>query len=415
MPKAKPVPLELRFDEARAEQAFRLLSKLWRERNKPGTPGERQFGGIVLPQDIYPRPDDRVVHAIWLYIAAIFMRGGVVSEDPFAPLYRIFTRFPWMFDPAQFGSDADSPKAENDVLVVFEAIEMHNYKKDQYARAWVHNMRLLADHWRGNPLLIFYGVKDFEQAFARIDGNRKTAVRRGDGILGMRRKIFSLLTIWLQEKHLIKLFPCPIPVDFHAMRLLWALDILEVVSAPAFVPKPEKLGQDIISQYEVVRVTEKFVDIITKWSQIFIHRIGLSHVDVNPALWCLSRDMCAGHFQNGSDGRGAAYRTPELLESGALHWPVNYHDRCVLCPLESMCSHAIPNTPQYLYGLLMRMERVRYPQKRPVFPGLESFVPLRRHKSGMLREAGQFEGKKTLPKKTKKPRDTDRDLFPDQE
>lgn len=222
MPQKVSVPVELRFDEVRAEQAFRLLSDLWKERHKIGTAGHRQFGDIVLPQDIYPRPADPVLHAIWLYIAAIFMRGGVVSEDPFAPLHRIFVRFPWMFDPASFGSDADFPKQESDVLQAFDAIEMHNYKRDEHAKAWVHNMRLLADHWRGNPLLMFRGVKDFEQAFTRINFNRKTPARRGPGILGMRRKIFSLLVIWLQEAGLVKMFPCPIPVDFHCGRsALW--------------------------------------------------------------------------------------------------------------------------------------------------------------------------------------------------
>lgn len=415
MPKKKSVPLELRFDEVRAEQAFRLLNDLWRERHRIGTDGHRQFGDIVLPQDIYPRPADPIAHAIWLYVAAIFMRGGVVSEDPFAPLNRLSRKFPWMFDPAAFGSDAAVPKNEADVLAAFDAATVHNNKKEEHAKAWVHNMRLLADHWSGNPLLMFRGVRDFEEAFARINLNRKTPARRGPGILGMRRKIFSLFVIWLQEAKLVKMFPCPIPVDFHAMRLLWALSIMEIVQAPAIIPKDDEPGQEIVVKYEAIRITEKFVDIITKWTQDFIHnrvrKKKLSHLFVNPALWCLSRDMCAGHFQNGSVKNGAVYRESHLLRSGSMRWPRKYRDRCAVCPVQAMCGYAVPNKTVYRWGILMRMLRVPYPAKQRLLPGTIGFTSLWRHKSDLLRRSGHFHGKKTVKKIPRKPRDTPRDLF----
>ena len=82
------------FDDVRAEQVLPAMDRLWRERRDLGTEGNRLFGDVVLPQDMFPRIENPTDYALWLFYAALFMRGGIVSEDPFNPLNRLRDQFP---------------------------------------------------------------------------------------------------------------------------------------------------------------------------------------------------------------------------------------------------------------------------------------------------------------------------------
>ncbi len=381
------------FDDVRAEQVLPAMDRLWRERRDLGTEGNRLFGDVVLPQDMFPRIENPTDYALWLFYAALFMRGGIVSEDPFNPLNRLRDQFPDMFVPARV-AEWDEAK----ILSAFDAVGMLNYKRDEHAKAWLLNSRLLAEWWEGDPLFIFKRVGEFEAAFRRINAHKKTKERRGDGILGMRRKIFSLYVIWLQEAGLIKMFPAPIPVDFHAMRVLFATGVMRVSSTKEFVPNPEKPGQELLLPHKVVRITEDMVDQITLWTQEFIHRKRprgqqLSHLNVNPALWCLSRDKCALQFQNGSRGDGTWYATATMLRENPGLWPRGYSDPCASCPLSSLCTGVMPNKPHYKWGLGVLMEREPYPADRLCLPHVD-WAEHRNglHKTTNIRRPGAFTG-----------------------
>jgi hypothetical protein len=231
--------------------------------------------------------------------------------------------------------------------------------------------------WGGDVRNVFGGVGEFEEAFRRVDYYRSKA-----GFKGMRRKIFSLLVIWLQEKKLIPLFPGPIPIDFHAFRILWQTEILNLHSKEKpFLPRsyhPEQLKGKT-----AVRVSETLMDSVAKWSQKFICENNFSHLNINPAIWVLSRSLCAGHFQASSRQNKTLFVDQEELLGNFGLWPKKYEDRCGYCPIEKWCRWIVPSGPYYGSALLVKIgERIPFPIMR--LPGVEKDCKILKNGRGRL-------------------------------
>lgn len=365
--------MRINFNEDKALAVFKILDEQWRK--KFGV-----FEGVVLPQNRWSLPmKTNREKANFLFYSAIFMRGAIISEDPFRGLGSLWESFPHIFDPKIVISKGLKSDDIKDALAKVllkplngddEPKKVFNlYKVEQFTNSWINNSRLVVEKFNGDVLNIFRGVNDFEEAFARIDYKRY----KGNGLTGMRRKIFSLLTIWLQEKNLIPHFPTPIPVDFHALRILWET---EIISLPEL--KPLKLNDRHPQIYEgkvALRLNnEEFINIITRWSQDFLSKVKISHLNINPALWVLSRELCVKNYQTTSKGRGTILIEPNELRQNPKLWPRKYHDPCSVCPIETFCTGVIPAAPYYIWGILMRLERISYPHTPPpvqgVLPGI---------------------------------------------
>lgn len=382
--------MKVEFNEKRAIAVFKILDEQWRQ--KFGV-----FEGVVLPQNRWPLPmKTDQEKANFLFYSAIFMRGAIISEDPFRWLVSFWDALPNLYNPEFVISLKLEPDDIKTALTKISAkpwngnnseqsLSFNLYKIDQFTNSWINNSRLVVEKFNGNVLNIFKGVKDFEEAFSRIDYKRY----KGNGLTGMRRKIFSLLTIWLQEKGLIPHFPTPIPVDFHAQRILWAT---EIISLPEL--EPFKINDRHPQSYEgklVLRVGEEFINIITKWSQDFLYKIKISHLSINPALWVLSRELCVKNYQTTSKGRGTILIEPSELRQDSKLWPKRYQNPCSVCPIETFCTGAIPAAPYYIWGILMRLERISYPYPPPPIQGVLA---------GISEEQSIFHGKSS--KRTKK-------------
>ncbi len=383
--------MKLRFDEERAVQLFTILEDLWKR--KAGV-----FGGIVLPQHRHQLPNNPVQAANYFSYAAITQRGGVVSEDPFKWVSHLHSIQPDLFDPrlvAAHWSTRDIMEVIKRVVTDRQSWEETNhqhtlfdlcvpeakangkneklYGLDEFAASWHNNSVTLVERWDGNVLNIYDGTADFEEAFARID--HKNPVNKDKPIFtGIRRKIFALFTIWLQERKYIPTFPTPIPVDFHALRLLFATGVVTADGLESFIATPG-IHPEHFRGRPMLRVTEEVMDEITLWSQGFLRKHGFSHLAINPALWVLSRELCPHEFQNKSRGRGRVGNRgdirlvyPEVLRENPSLWPVPYADPSRVCPVAHLCTKAIPNAPYYSFGLLALLERVSYPH--PALPGM---------------------------------------------
>jgi len=370
------------FDEKRALAVFKILDTEWQA--KRGV-----FADIVLPQDRLRLPGNNEQKVNFLFYSALFMRGGIISEDPFRWLVALCDKRPEYYNPTFIVNNGlTSDDLKKAFLAITPEILAQNglvkgrkengsgqpfaYKIEQHTKAWIANSRFFVEKFGGNILNVYDGVRDFEEAFARIN-LRKNSWKKyeGQGIIGMRRKIFSLFTIWLQEKNLIPRFPTPIPVDFHALRVLWATRIFHL---PDLLPL--KIKDWHPKSYEgktATQVREKLIDAITQWSQSFLFENQISHLVINPALWVLSRDLCANHFQNSTAGKGTILRESDDLISGQIRWPINYKNPCQICPIEQYCEGVAPAAPYYIWGILMKMPRVPYFETmvQTVLPGLE--------------------------------------------
>ncbi len=368
------------FDKQKALKLFEWLNQEWQ--NPAGI-----FKNVVLPQDKWPNQkawndffkSDRQ-RANWLFYNVLPMRGGIMSEDPFKVFWEIRQNYPDLFDPElvyrKWNVDQIAKAIRLTLAYVFKLNNLpRGYKIDEHARNWYLNSINLYRDWDNDIRNVFKGVTDFEQAFARIDYKKAKA-----GFKGMRRKIFALLTIWLQEKGFIPIFPTSIPVDFHALRILLATQIIQQTSwDQIFVPKEKHPKQ--LAGKTVIRTREQLIDLITWWSQKFIWQNNFSHLNINPALWVLSRSFCSEAFQNTSQKNGKRYFEAEELGKNPYLWPKNYKDPCSLCPLEKDCQWAIPAVPHYKWGLLVKIsKRIDYPVRRLPFVGWE-FNSLRNNRS----------------------------------
>ncbi len=391
--------MKVRVNEERALAVFKALENQYVNKEKGGV-----FQTSTLPQDRFvPQVSERE-YSNWHFFLSLFERGGIVSGDTMKFLWQLHQDLPELYDPQAVAIKWTPAKIEDAFMAVAPKILKNNgtgeigagslsYKLDEHTATWHRNATTLHKHWGGDVRNVFWGVTEFEEAFRRVDYRQNKA-----GFKGMRRKIFSLLTIWLQEKNLIPLFPGPIPVDFHAMRVLWETDILRLNDlAKPFEPK-EGQHSPALAGKTTVRVSEKFMDTIAKWSQKFLAKHEMSHLVINPALWLLSRDFCAELFQNTTfarksesaripgrktagpmtAGRMRHFRRTKLLmrftEAEDLRknpslWPKGYKDPCSHCPVEQWCSWAIPAAPYYTWGILVR-SGPRVPYHTQQIPGI---------------------------------------------
>lgn len=378
--------MRLEFYENRAAQVFNILQKLWQTH-------ESVFSGIVLPQDRFGLPSDPIEKANTLLFMAITQRGGVVSEDPVKYIAALRGKYPDLFNPhavvnhwpasrieetlRKFAADLRRKREKATItkqLTLFEADKATQkkqqenglYKAGEFARSWRQNAETLAKRWDGNVLNMFDGISDFEGFFARADYKQNK-----QGLHGMRRKILSLFTIWLQEKDLVQAFPTPIPVDFHAMRLLFATGIVVAHDIDPFRIR-EGTHPEHFAGRKLIRVTEDMMDLIALWSQPFMVAHKFSHLAINPALWVLSRELCVHELQNQARGRGRHWGNgramtltyAEDLELNHGLWPFPYNDPAIHCPLADMCTKVFPSAPYYAFGLLAQDRRVPFPHRR---------------------------------------------------
>lgn len=348
------------FDEDLALRVFSILENDYLA--KKGI-----FEGVVLPEFRWELPDEPERAARWLFYAAIFMRGGIISEDPIRMIDELYRISPGMFDPRQVVDNWDGDKIRAALIVAHDKVrdsrnggaakpKSIGYRHEEHVTSWLANSRFIADKFDGQILRMFDGVTDFEEAFAKVD-----RYRDGKGLRGMRRKIFSLFTIWLQERELIPVFPTPIPVDFHALRVLWTTGVIDITTAKPFDKGDNGRGYPPSLYGETaIRISEGIMDEIATWSQWFLAMRGLSHLAVNPAIWVLSRDLCSAHFQNSTASDGSLRIKAEELEADPSTWPANYRNPCRFCPLEDYCQGTCPSGVYYRWGILARCRRVPY-------------------------------------------------------
>ncbi len=389
--------MKLKFDEERALAVFQALEK-------PYVDESGIYKTATLPQNRFQPEVGAREYANWLFFLSLFERGGIVSGDTMKFLWQLHQDLPELYEPQIVSTSWTPQKIEDAFKTVAPKILNGNgtgevgagslsYKLSEHTAAWYRNAVTLHKHWGGDIRNVFWGVTEFEESFRRVDYHNNPA-----GFNGMRRKIFSLLVIWLQEKNFIPLFPGPIPVDFHAMRVLWETDILRLNGfAKPFEPKEGKHSPALAGKISM-RVSEKFMDTIAKWSQKFLLKHKMSHMVINPALWLLSRDLCAEQFQNitfaqktensqvpssedtklktGSRMRHfrKAKETMRFTEAEDLRqnhalWSAGYKDPCGHCPIEKWCSWSIPAAPYYTWGILVR-SGPRIPYHSPLIPGM---------------------------------------------
>jgi|SRR3989344_183099 len=370
----------LKINEKRALLFFQTLGDWWREK-KGFYAGQIQPQLVWLPDGIRDNP---IKLGDWFFCVALPMRGGINSDDAFRFMYELYADRSDLFDPYI----TMHLKPEEIALATEKvAARIHpggsqgekkkgtfSYQSYQHEKIWIYNAKMLVEHWGGDLRNIFDGALDFEKAFARVDHKRSAK-----GFRGMRRKIFSLMTMWLMEFKLILEFDLPLIIDFHAIRELLSHEILEVEFKELGPGKPknkERLRPESLWKLPSIHITEGFVDQVILWSLAFLkkHRKVLKQYDVAHGKWFLSRVLCAAYYGNKSfeqkheDGirRGLTERVVADEElKNPRNWPMRYRDPCRLCPVEKTCKARFPQGPYFDWGAMVKAGRhLDFPLRR---------------------------------------------------
>jgi hypothetical protein len=362
-------------DEPRTLDVSLRLVHDWR--NKVGV-----FRDVTLPQERHvPVGVAPEVLARYYVAVAPTQRGGQISEDPLKCINSLFQTEPDLFVPAlvakNWNGESITKRMQLELSTRLGKKEVTGFNVSQFGESWAHNFAALHRYWGDDVRNFFWGITSFQEAYDRIKDGR----RRPVGMIGMRMKIFTLLVIWLQEAGLIAEFPIPIPVDFHAMRVLWATGCIQFLNIRKFTDRtdfPEQLwGQPWVA------VTEGLTDEIALWMLEFMTKHGISARELNPAIWVLSREFCSRQLQSQSKAEAQEYVLPEELITNPMRWPSGYRDPCVYCPVASHCSGVIPSAPYYDKRVsgknLVLFQRVEFPHKTTNdLPGMLEFKKLAR-------------------------------------
>lgn len=363
-------PSGLQFNNFLAGKVFHTLARMWQGR-------DGIFSGLQAPQqrDVPKelREETRAQELCqYLFFQALSMRGGVNSDDAFHLTAELWNMHPELFCP----SKAMTTEEKAFIAAVKEAAaKMHpllsekgkragaySYLLGEHARHWRENAAALVKHFDGDIRTAYHGISSFEESFGRVEKKFK----------GMRRKIFALLTMWLQEFSLIEGFPLPVIVDFHCLRFLAQQRIITVKMKPLGPGKstrPERQRARALQKLPALHVTEALINTVMSWSEGFLKTCGLSSYDVSHALWFLSRELCASYYGNRSFARQLGPRrsiTARIVPDKELKtisgWPKTYKDLCRYCPFENTCKMRIPAGPYFDFGRLVNAGRhIVYP------------------------------------------------------
>ena len=347
--------MSITFNEIKAKAVFLTLAEAWKKQ-------DWIFKKESLPQKMLKLPEDPRGRANVLFLCALLQRGPAISESVTRWVKTLFEIRPEMQKPEVVSSlnELEITEAFNQATKTIRSQQVKgsiDYRQKEFVRFWKHNSTVLTRNWDADAREIFKGVRNFEEAYAKVNPELQPP---DSAIRGAKRKIISLASIWLQDNGLIEQIPGPVPVDFHALRVLWACDIVEFNDFERGLEPNGRLRLAKLRGLPSVRISEARTDAITKWSQKLLAEIGASNQELNPALWLLSRTSCR---------RLALNRTTDNDGVLALNPRYGEINTCAVCPIQAHCKWAVPNGPYSRFGYLVR--RLRTPHPQPALPGTE--------------------------------------------
>jgi hypothetical protein len=333
------------------EKVFELLDALlarWKS-----NPKQYPYNNpdAIIPQTIIPQGlrADKVTLSRFYFYVCIYMRGGIESLQAFKAMIRIWEEHPTMLDPyfAQW-----TPPSQMQALLK----KYVGWDSKAASINWIDNSRRLMQSWKGEPLRLVRGVRDYDEACRRIKnklgkGERAKAGHDGHGFRGFQYKMVSMLLYFYDwEGWLTPRFLYPSPADFHNFRLGLNQGAIEVVAME---------GRDLRSEEALSKPWREAV-------MAYMRERRADPVEVSDALWLFSLVTCGASsltqtktlkhrplFQHSDVSeewdhqRWLDAQTTESLRNSV----------CFSCPLSQNCSLIIPAKPYYRKGKLLMFRR----------------------------------------------------------
>ncbi len=300
-----------------------------------------------LPQIFLPTSITRgsVEHARFLFCSCYYMRGGIKSDAAIKALTTFYEKYPHYFDPEFFLDD------EKGLLEQFSKRLREvglKYNATIVPKFWMKNFQKMYTFWDGNPALLLQGV-EYSEIKERILNSGKINPLHPHGFFGFREKMVSMLIYFLVEGGFADSFHFPVPIDFHALRIITAHEILTTDSGCGNL------------------LTQEYLAAAREISLEFCRETRTNPLDLCNALWLMSRGWCRLHPGNSSEVGIYHGRKTHVGVSKKSSWTekntATYEKTCGMCPIKETCKFLIPSGPYYRQGRIeIRGERKEPPQ-----------------------------------------------------
>lgn len=326
--------MEITADYERAVLVFDRLRTLLHERAFP-------YSRMRLPQEMVPREitKDPLALSRFFFFVCLHMRGPIKSSFAMQAHIGLWHSHPELYDPHEASHTAE------ETLNPLLAEAMLPRDKGKIARFWVENARRLHKRWGGDPRTIFETRCVPEELYTRIQNDG-----RGNGFIGMQKKMASMLAYYLESTGLLSPIPLPPPIDFHWMRMAFAHGILSVPP-----------GKNI--RYE------RASPLVREITARYMKETGAGLSEMSDIVWPFSEILCSRAPGNISKNRirtanGTGVRGGEPLALGNWHDPVlvgRYQRTCGSCPVEATCALNVRNGPYNERGIFILEKREKPP------------------------------------------------------
>lgn len=282
-------------------------------------------------------------HAMFLFKLCYWMRGGIQSHTATKQLSRLYDASPRIFLPEAW-TDLNAP-----LLAAMFRLFGLGFNADEISKAWISNLKKIAEEWGGDPRNLFQGIGTFEEACERIQHKRK------NGFLGFQEKMVSMIIYFYMDAAIVDPWNFPIPVDFHALRTLFAHEII-------VADKSEFNGNGFYTKTVLAKARELFHD--------YCATHGVDPLVLCEAVWLYSGIMCNQHPGNQSNVGGRHGRKTELhpVDRWSAAQSKTYERTCRICVINASCKWCVPSAEYYIRGRLVLRERRDEPLQESLFP-----------------------------------------------
>lgn len=282
---------------------------------------------LLLDGDHYKDP----MHAMYFWNICSYMQGGVKTDLAFKKLTEIFNENPSLFD-CHFLAQSEP----NDI-----ADKLKNYGLGRHHSAaghWVKNAKILVDQYGGDPRNIFNGVTSYEDCVERIKHTKKHKNIEESGFNGFQKKMTSMILYFYMNEGLIPDVNFPMPVDFHALRVVLATKMVTV--------EP----RDFYTYNHVVE------DSLRELFKNYLKDRDVDPIDLTNCIWLLSSNLCNKCVGNHSSDspKGINFRE---MSNEELRQSIPWLRSCGRCLVEKYCRLYIPSEPYYDKGAIRPMEK----------------------------------------------------------
>ncbi len=316
---------------------------------------------VIVPQIPENMPKtlirDTKAHANFFFNVCYYMRGGIKSVDAVKRMGEMFDEYPELFDNKyvyeRLKYDSWDEYENKEFLIEEIASVLSKFGlgfQFATARSWVENAERLHTKYDGDARNIFHGVSDYDTCAERIVNDNK-----GNGFIGFKYKMASMLAYFLMDEELVDPFIFPIPVDVHVLRVSIANEMITFPDSPH--------GTNLFNDHTTATLRDIYYN--------YAERKNVNPLRLCDAVWLLSGALCSSTPGNRTyEPLGRKFRNgrstvlePEIVNTKSPLQQRQFARSCGACPVKATCTKNVPIKPYYIAGALyIRSEKEQFPE-----------------------------------------------------